>query len=136
MRSRQVTPASRVPEARLAIGRDGGQQDSVKPPHGSTGDPSDDAVNALGRRAQRRPAEAPELRTAVGARIAALRASSALTQDAAAARLGRRKSWLAKIERGQRSVLFSEAVELATLFGVTLGELWPHDMTGRSPSAG
>jgi ribosome-binding protein aMBF1 (putative translation factor) len=48
-----------------------------------------------------------------------------MSQAEACANLERRKSWLAKIERGQRSLLFSEAVELARLYDVPLVNLWP-----------
>ena len=48
-----------------------------------------------------------------------------MTQVGVSQRLGRVNSWIAKLERGQRSLLFSEAVELADLYGVALHELWP-----------
>ena len=72
-----------------------------------------------------RERQSVELRAAIGARLADLRRVRGLTQEAAAAEAGRRKSWLAKLERGQRSLLFSEAIELAEVFGVPIAELWP-----------
>src|SRR5438128_7878585 len=73
----------------------------------------------------RRPAEPPELRRAIGERLASLRRESGQTQEQISSQAGRRKSWLAKIERGQRSLLFSEAVELAELLGTPINNLWP-----------
>lgn len=67
------------------------------------------------------------MRRAIGHQLAELRRAAGLTQSQACAQIHRRKSWLAKIERGQRSLLFSEAVELARVFNVTVGALWPHD---------
>lgn len=75
----------------------------------------------------RRPAEPPELRRAIGERLASVRREGGQTQEQVSERAGRRKSWLAKIERGQRSMLFSEAVQLAGLLNVPLDDLWPQN---------
>jgi len=70
-------------------------------------------------------AEPVELRQAIGAHLAQLRRNAGMTQIAVSEQLGRVKSWIAKLERGQRSLLFSEAVELAELYGISLKTIWP-----------
>ena len=73
----------------------------------------------------RHPSEPPELRNAIGTRLRQARAAAGLTQQQVAVSLQRRKSWLGKLERGQRSLLSSEAVELADAYCVALVDLWP-----------
>jgi ribosome-binding protein aMBF1 (putative translation factor) len=109
--------------ARSALGKrgsDGSAVKSTRPPVPAT----------------RRPSEPPELRAAIGERIALLRTERGLTQAALAEKAGRRKSWLAKIERGQRSLLFSEAVELTRQLTVKFDQLWPWPPQADSEPAG
>lgn len=73
----------------------------------------------------RRRGDPLDLRLAIGSRLATLRRESGQTQEEVALHLGRRKSWLAKLERGQRSLLFSEALALADAYGVSVVALWP-----------
>ena len=78
---------------------------------------------------QRRPSESPELRDAIAGRLRKARAAAGVTQEEVASSLGRRKSWLAKLERGQRSLLFSEAIDLADAYGIALVDLFPNKPT-------
>jgi transcriptional regulator with XRE-family HTH domain len=66
-----------------------------------------------------------DLSVAIGQALGLRRRDAGLTQAVVAERLGRPKSWIAKLERGQRSLLFSEAIALAELYDVELGSLWP-----------
>jgi len=70
---------------------------------------------------------------AIGKVLADKRHKAGLTQVVVAERLGRVNSWIAKLERGQRSLLYSEAVALAELYGVELAAFWPEpsEHTGR-----
>jgi transcriptional regulator with XRE-family HTH domain len=63
-------------------------------------------------------------------RMAQLRRSAGLTQIEVSERLSKPKSWIAKLETGRRSLLFSEAVTLADLYQVNLADF---DPTGRGP---
>ena len=78
----------------------------------------------------KRPAEPRELRNAIAQRLREARAQAALTQVEASTAVGRRKGWLAKLERGYRSLLFSEAVDLADAYNISVEELYP----GRPPT--
>lgn len=59
---------------------------------------------------------------AVGRRLAAARTAANLTQAAAASRLGFAQSRVAKLEIGTRRLLFSEAIDLADLYGVEIDD--------------
>jgi transcriptional regulator with XRE-family HTH domain len=59
---------------------------------------------------------------AIGRRLAGARRASGLSQVEVGRRLGVAQSWIAKMEVGTRRLLFSEAVELATLYRVDLSE--------------
>lgn len=80
---------------------------------------------AGGMRPGRRPTEDPALRAAIAARLVALRKKAGLTQIEVSERLGRPKSWIGKLETGRRSLLFSEAILLADLFGSSVADLAP-----------
>jgi transcriptional regulator with XRE-family HTH domain len=70
-----------------------------------------------------RQREMPELRAAIAGRLVAVRKQAGLTQKSVAERLDKPKSWVGKLETGRRSLLFSEAIALANLFGVSLDHL-------------
>lgn len=62
---------------------------------------------------------------AVGERLAAARRVAGLSQAMAATRLGTAQSRIAKLETGARRLLFSEAVDLARLYGVPIEDFVP-----------
>lgn len=71
----------------------------------------------------------------VGTLLAAARHRAGLSQAAAAAMLGFAQSRIAKLEIGTRRLLFSEAVDLARLYGVELDAFVPSgDATGAGDS--
>ena len=61
----------------------------------------------------------------VGRRLAAARAAAALSQAEAAKKLGFAQSRIAKLETGSRRLLFSEAIDLADLYGVAVASFVP-----------
>ena len=61
-----------------------------------------------------------DLDLAVGRRLAAMRNEAGLTQVEVGRRLGFAQSRIAKLEIGTRRLLFSEAIAIAELYGVTL----------------
>lgn len=60
---------------------------------------------------------------AIGRRLADLRRRSGLSQVEAARSAGMSQTKLARLETGARRLLFSDAVRLATGYGVSLTEL-------------
>lgn len=62
---------------------------------------------------------------AIGRRLADARTTAGLTQTEAARRLGFAQSRVAKLEIGTRRLLFSEAVDLATLYEVSVLDFIP-----------
>jgi transcriptional regulator with XRE-family HTH domain len=65
---------------------------------------------------------------AVGRRLAAMRKEAGLSQVEAGRRLGFAQSRIAKLEIGTRRLLFSEAIDMAELYGVTLMAFIPKDL--------
>jgi transcriptional regulator with XRE-family HTH domain len=66
----------------------------------------------------------------LGLRLAAARESRGLSQVGAAKALGLPQSAIAKLERGKRQLLFTEALRLAALYRVDCGDLDPPDAGG------
>jgi transcriptional regulator with XRE-family HTH domain len=65
------------------------------------------------------------LQRALGAKLSTARQSAGLTQVEAARRLGVPQSMIAKVELGQRKLLFVEALEFARLYGIHPVDLDP-----------
>ena len=80
----------------------------------------------------RRSAEAPDLRAAIAARLGEIRRAAGMTQVSVCEQLRKPKSWIGKLETGRRSLLFSEAMALARLYGVELTALLPADEERRA----
>jgi ribosome-binding protein aMBF1 (putative translation factor) len=97
--------------------------------------PGIDDSSAMRADARRSP-EPQEMRVAIGIRLRDARRAAGLTQQQVVDGIGRRKSWLAKLELGQRSLLFSEAVTLADAYGVGLADLWPPDLRAPRDATG
>lgn len=70
------------------------------------------------------PVSAEDL--AVGRRLAAARSAAGLSQAEAARRLGFAQSRIGKLEIGTRRLLFSEAIDLAELYGVGISDFVPN----------
>lgn len=62
---------------------------------------------------------------AVGQRLAAARTAAGMSQSEAARQLGFAQSRIAKLEIGTRRLLFTEAVDLAKVYGVEITEFVP-----------
>jgi transcriptional regulator with XRE-family HTH domain len=90
----------------------------MRPAHGRVRRP-------LRRPDTRRPSEDGRVRAAIAARLAAARRTAGMTQIGVADRLRRPRSWIGKLETGRRGLLFSEAVELAELYGIEVNDLMP-----------
>lgn len=84
----------------------------------------------------RRSSEDGLIRVGIAARLAAARRAAGLTQIAVSDRLDRPRSWIGKIEAGRRGLLFSEAIELAELYGVNLDDLAPPGTSRRGSGRG
>jgi transcriptional regulator with XRE-family HTH domain len=69
---------------------------------------------------------------AVGMRLAAARMAAGLSQTEAAKRLGFAQSRIAKLEIGTRRLLFSEAIDLAEIYGVAVADFVPTEYGGRT----
>lgn len=115
-------------------------------PHLSTGSPlvSDDDPPVTRKRSasavadteillttNRQSPESASVRAALAAQLVQSRKLAGLTQMDVSERLGKPRSWIAKLERGNRGLLFSEAIVLARLYGIEVGALVP-----RGSSAG
>lgn len=69
--------------------------------------------------------ERAELRRALGAQLRDARHSAGLTQVEAARRLGVPQSQIAKLEVGQRTLSFVEALDMAEAYGIHPADLDP-----------
>ena len=67
---------------------------------------------------------------AVGRCLAAARNEAGLSQVEVARRLGFAQSRIAKLEIGTRRLLFSEAIALAEMYGVSLSAFVPDRLSG------
>jgi transcriptional regulator with XRE-family HTH domain len=79
---------------------------------------------------EQRGVPADTFRATLAVRLALVRKAAGLTQIEVSDRLHRPRSWIGKLETARRSLLFSEAIELAELYGVPLsaldpGQNWP-----------
>jgi ribosome-binding protein aMBF1 (putative translation factor) len=81
--------------------------------------------NKIASARSRRPSETAEVRGAIADRLAGARKAAGLSQIEVARQLERPRSWIGKLETARRSLLFSEALELADLYGAELGDLGP-----------
>lgn len=90
-------------------------------------------MNRSGERTgrRRRPSEDGRLRLEIAAQLAAARRAAGMTQVDVSDRLQRPRSWIGKLESGRRGLLFSEALELAQLYGIELAGLAPATTAGR-----
>ena len=69
----------------------------------------------------------------IGVRLASARRRRGLSQTAAARVLGISQSKLAKLELGQARLSFSDAIDLATVYGVSLDAFVPITARERMP---
>jgi transcriptional regulator with XRE-family HTH domain len=71
---------------------------------------------------------ASDLDRAIGERLAAVRLESGLTQTQAGALVGRHQTGIAKLEHGDRRLLFSDALAFARIYKVPITSLDPDSL--------
>ncbi|HWH37282.1 MAG TPA: helix-turn-helix transcriptional regulator [Candidatus Limnocylindrales bacterium] len=102
------------------------RRDSVAGTPADRASPADSRESkAIRSRRSQREREPTATRLAIASRLVELRKAAGLTQVAVCEQIGKPKGWIAKLETGRRSLLFSEATVLAALYAVDVAAIAP-----------